>query len=285
MKHELIGKVFPVLDQGSIELIDFMGSDLAIAEAAWVSTEGAVKKRSPVPQFLDYLMRHHHWSPFEMCEVKFRIKLPLFLQAQLATHRTASRNQISARYTELPRQNYSPADQWRVGTTGHNKQGSDANDDQDFQDAASDTYYAALEAIHKAEDTLRALGVAPEMCRIIQATSQYTMLYWKIDLRNLMGFLKQRTDSHAQLEMQEYANTIEAIVSELFPHAMVAWRNHVKYAVTFSQDEQRLLAELLEGGLNHWGNCDASGYVDANCDMRQSRKDELAAKLKKVLDA
>lgn len=82
-KHPLIGKRFPVLDHGEVTLLDFMGSDQAIAEAAWVSTEGAVSKRSPVPQFLDYLMRHGHWSPFEMCEVKLRIKLPLFVQQQL----------------------------------------------------------------------------------------------------------------------------------------------------------------------------------------------------------
>ena len=101
-KHPLIGQRFPIGSHGFVELLDFMGSDQDIAEAAWVSTEFGTLKKSPLPQFLDYLMRHGHWSPFEMCEVKFRISLPLAIQAQLATHRTASRNQASARYVELP---------------------------------------------------------------------------------------------------------------------------------------------------------------------------------------
>lgn len=284
--QSIIGKKFQVLDHGSVTLLDVMGSDLAIAEAAWVSTEGIPGKRSQVPQFLDYLMRHRHMSPFEMCEVKLRIKLPLFVQAQLATHRTASRNQISARYTELPSEVYVP-EVWRGGTTGHNKQGS--GEGVERQLAVTDWYASAINEADSTHTAFVTEGVAPELARIVQPVSQYTELVWKIDLRNLMGFLSLRTDSHAQWEIRQYAEVIQTIAEQLFPQAMHAWKNHVKYAVTFSREEQETLAGLIELGLDKAGAVThkeiASEVRLRSSVARKSQQDELIAKLLRVLSA
>lgn len=267
------GKVYyPLGDQiGSIELLDYMGSDQTIAEAAWVSTTG-LKKRSPVPQLLDYLMRHGHMSPYEMCEVKFRMTIPLAVMAQVATHRTASRNQISARYVELPQENYQPL-LWRAGSTGHNKQWSTEQGIQKTEEA--DRIYAELvEQAHKAQGQLLELGVAPELARLAHLHSQYTSLVWKIDLRNLMNFLSQRTSPHAQAEVRAYAEVMEEIASELFPAAIAAWRNHQKHAVTFSEDESKVLAQMLAGK--------SLEEALSESGLRESRQAEFKEKLVKL---
>ena len=291
-KHPLIGKRFPVHAHGFVELLDFMGSDQDIAEAAWVSTEFGSLKKSPVPQFIDYLLRKGHWSPFEMCEVKLRVMVPLAIEGQWVTHRTASKNQASARYVVLPENNFKPQ-VWRAGSTGHHKQGS-ASVGIEQSERADEIYEKLVQHARQAEHELRALGVAPELARFAELTSQYTMKVWKIDLRNLMNFLRQRTDAHAQQEIQDYANIIEHIAEQLFPHAMAAWKNHVKYAVTFSREEQEFLAGLLDLALGneferHGLPNSISDALDRyvvlkNPHARKSQLAELAAKIRHVLE-
>ena len=283
-QHRLIGQKFHVLDKGFVELLDFMGSDEDICNAAWVSTEGAVKKRSPVPQFLDYLMRHNPAGVFEMCEVKLKIRAPLAIARQWMRHRASSFNEISGRYVELPSDYFTPAT-WRQGGTGHNKQGSSGEVDYD-----TEIYQGVVgEAFGEYHNAL-AKGVAPELARMMLPVSTYTEFVWKVDLRNLLHFLKLRTDSHAQAETQEYARIIESITEQLFPEAVEAWRNHVKYAVTFSREEQEILALLIaqlddsSSGVLIPGITRAEAAVE-DSGLRRSKKDELIEKLKFIYSA
>lgn len=288
-----VGLCVPVLDHGSVKLEDFMGDDLAICEAAWTSTEGAVTNKSPVPQFLDYLKRHKHSGPFEFAMLKFKIKAPLFVARQWMRHRTSAYNEQSGRYVELADEFYFPEDNWRAGGTGHNgnKQGSEALLDEELQLSANIIYKHLEEQARDSYKQLLAIGVAPELARLSVTTAQYTEFVWTVNLHNLMHFLQLRTDSHAQKEMQEYANVVMEITKLLFPEAMRAWENHQKDAVTFSQDEQAVLAELIQRALTY--DTAGSTYPDAETEsltetvrgssLRKSRQTELLEKLNRVL--
>lgn len=218
MSEEAIRK--DVLDKGFIELVDYMGSDQTILQAARVSTGAESKGAKRDRGLIRYLYRNRHTSPFEMAEFVFHIKAPIFVARQWLRHRTASVNEASARYREIPSEYYLPAS-WREQAS-KNHQGSDGELDV-VNHVKADRYWSM--AIDGADDSYHGmldLGVAREMARMVQPVNIYTEWYWKIDLHNLMHFLNLRMDSHAQWEIQEYAKTMYALVleTEAFPYTM-----------------------------------------------------------------
>jgi thymidylate synthase (FAD) len=236
-----------VLDKGFINLIDKMGCDAAIASAARVSynkqdeilAEYNIAKDT---KLIRYLMRHNHTSPFEMAELKFHVKLPIFVARQWMRHRTGSFNEISARYTQLSSDYYVP-DIKRCQFQSHdNKQGSSQDYvDPNIQHLWQDMIYQAMNTANQDYRELVRSDIAKELARIVLPLSQYTEFYWKVDLHNLFHFMLLRSDNHAQFEIREYSKALEKIVKEHFPISYQAWVDYKRDAVTFSKQEMEHL--------------------------------------------
>jgi len=233
-----------VLDKGFVRLIDHMGSDEAIVQAARVSYGNGTKSSRQDRALIRYLLKHEHMSPFEMNEVKFHIKLPIDVMRQLVRHRTASINEYSTRYS-IAIEDMSEASEWRLQSKD-NKQGSDgifinelafmlSQNEKDFHIVSKNIYQQRID-----------LGIAREQARKDLPLCTYTEAYWKMDLRNLLHFLKLRLDSHAQLEIRLYAQAIASIVKELFPLTFEAFEDYILNAVTFSRQEMELLLPILQ---------------------------------------
>jgi thymidylate synthase (FAD) len=206
-----------VLDKGFVRLIETMGTDLSIVQAARVSYDSGSKGVESDTKLLRYLMKHKHTSPFEMCEIKLHIKAPIFVARQWVRHRTASWNEISGRYTEIKEEYYLPELSSILGQSKSNKQSREAVLSIGEQSLARHWIDEnSKDAISKYRALLN-LGVARELARVVLPVNFYTEWYWKIDLHNLMGFLRQRMDSHAQYEIREYANAISEIIQEWVP--------------------------------------------------------------------
>lgn len=231
-------KPLKVLDKGYLMLVDTMGDDTAITAAARVSY---IKQRKGEDrELIRYLMRHQHLSPFEMCEIKLEIKAPIDVMRQWVRHRTASMNEVSTRYSEVPTEFYSP-ELWRKQSS-NNKQGSAGFMEEDVQDfvtssnaLAAETYKCLLEK-----------EVAREMARSVLPLSTYTRVIWKTDLRNLLHFLKLRTAANAQYEIKEYAKVIERIVKAWVPLTYEAYVDFEKESVEFSRLEVEALKRMLK---------------------------------------
>lgn len=209
-----------VLDKGFVELVDYMGSDHMILQAARVSTGAKSKGEKRDRGLIRYLYRNKHTSPFEMAEFVFHIKAPIFVARQWLRHRTASVNELSARYREIPSEYYLP-ETWREQAS-KNHQGSEGKLDVLNHVEADKEWMKAVDAASEAYGSLLNIGVAREMARMVQPVNIYTEWYWKIDLHNLLHFLNLRMDSHAQWEIQQYAKTMYALVlgTEAFPYTM-----------------------------------------------------------------
>lgn len=236
-----------VLDQGFVRLVDKMGDDEAVVQAARVSYGEGTKKVSDDRGLIRYLMRNWHSSPTEMCELKFHLRLPIFVARQLIRHRTASLNEISGRYSILPEDCYIP-DLDRIGEQStDNKQGTGGALDPftaeriqgDMVLLNGATFDAYQEWIH--EDDL-----SRELARINLPLSIYTEMYWKIDLHNLFHFLRLRLDNHAQYEIRVYAEAMAEIVKELFPLCWEAFVDYRLEAVQFSRMERQMVASLID---------------------------------------
>lgn len=243
-------KYFRVLDKGYVALVDVMGSDFAIDEAARTSYGEGTRKVNETNGLLRYLMRHRHSTPFEMAELKFHVKVPMDCWRQWIRHRTASVNEYSTRYSEaIDECQVTSPGEWRSQSKS-NKQGSegyitapmsyrDINitpgeylsvRENEFHTIARELYEERLE-----------FGVAREQARKDLPLSNYTIAYWKVDLHNLFHFLSLRLDSHAQLEIRSYAEVIAGIVQELFPLAWKAFNDYRLDSVNFNKMEWRLL--------------------------------------------
>jgi thymidylate synthase (FAD) len=236
-----------VLDHGLVRVVDRMGDDAAIVQAARVSYGTGTKTMREDQGLINYLMRHSHTTPFEMCEIKLHCKLPIFVARQWIRHRTASVNEYSARYSFLDNVFYIPN---KVSTQSElNKQGRgiDLEDTTEIieliENHSEESYRKYLQLIGTEEDPY----VARELARIVIPTNIYTQWYWKIDLHNLFHFLKLRMDPHAQYEIREYANAISQIVREWVPMAWHAFEEYQLYAVTFSRSELAILNRRLKG--------------------------------------
>ena len=224
---DLKWKKFPVLDDGFVCLVDVMGNDQAVVQAARVSYGEGTRKISDDRGLIRYLLRHRHTTPFEMVELKLLVRVPMDCWRQWIRHRTANVNEYSTRYSlAIDATQTTPPDQWRTQAAS-NRQGSEG-----FIDEAVGIRLSAGEA--EFHDKARALyeerielGVAREQARKDLPLATYTEAYWKIDLHNLLHFLALRMDSHAQLEIREYATTIgQEIVRPLFP---IVWEAFVDY--------------------------------------------------------
>lgn len=241
--EELRWKKFPVLDDGFVCLVDAMGTDDDICDAARVSYGAGTTKSSNNPSLIDYLMRHQHMSPFEMVELKFLVRVPMDIWRQWVRHRTASINEYSTRYSEaIDSMAKTDPMKWRK-QAANNKQGSegtlDASIGQELSKEEADLHQRIRDFYQKCLD----LGVAREQARKNLPLCTYTEAYWKCDLRNILHFLELRLDSHAQDEIRKYAFEISRIVRELFPLTLGAWERHCSGAVTLSQPELKVLGK------------------------------------------
>lgn len=212
-------KSISCLDKGFVRLVDSMGDDRSIVQAARVSYGSGLKGDEADKKLLKYLYTHRHTSPFEQVEFKFHCRMPIFVARQWVRYRTASLNEISARYTELSNDYYVPSD-WRK-QDDKNKQGSSASILQDTNHMVCDALY--FESCKKAVENYQkmlARGVAREMARMVLPVSMYTEWYWKQDLHNLLHFLRQRLDHHAQYEIRVYAEAIRDLITPIVPWTM-----------------------------------------------------------------
>jgi thymidylate synthase (FAD) len=257
--------------------------DEAVVRAARVSYQGGTTTTRDNEQLIDYLMRKRHTSPFEQVELKFVIKAPLFVVQQLLRHRTANVNQESARYSIMADEAYYPESFRSQAST--NRQGSGDDLDPVKQELADRAYTVGIESGLGAYQRLLDSGVSREQARGVLPHATYTTLVWKVDLHNLLHFLKLRMDPHAQEETRQYAIAIYSLAYPYAPLTFAAWHHHVLDAVTFSSDELHVLKELLHQGIPR-SVADAREVVDkalADSMLRGSRKLELRDKLAWVL--
>lgn len=259
----------PVLDHGFVGLVDHMGSDNAIVQAARVSYGNGTKSVREDRGLIRYLVRHKHTSPLEMCEVKLHLKLPIFVMRQLVRHRTSSLNEYSARYSVLTDEMYIPDLENIKPQSTTNKQGRDGGlNEQDALQAqklireATETSYNVYQQLlgegGEWSEEFPEEGVAREISRTVMPVAGYTELYWKQNLHNLFHMIKLREDSHAQWEIQEFARAIYGLVQPLFPAACEAFEDYIRDAKTMSGMEHSLIASLIETSNEHGISIDAA---------------------------
>lgn len=251
--EEILGGYFPVLDHGFVALVDYMGSDEDIERAARVSYGAGTRQVSQTRGLVRYLRRHAHTTPAEMVELKFHCSMPIFVARQWIRHRTASVNELSARYSLLPLLFYAPEQEDFACQSGTNNQGRQA------EPAPAELHRGALERWERIRrEAADAYGwlldrdVARELARIDLPLSTYTQWYWKIDLHNLLHFLTLRVDPHAQWEIREYGRVMAGMLARVAPLSFEAWLDYSVLGTSLSLAERTVLAELLrvhDGGL------------------------------------
>lgn len=240
-----------VLDHGFIRLIDYMGNDAAIVQAARVSYGAGTKQVNDDSGLIRYLMRHWHSTPFEMCEIKLHVKLPIFVARQWIRHRTANVNEYSARYSIMDREFYIPQPEQLAAQSTVNNQGRGAVLQGDEaarvleilkSDAARsyDNYESML-----SQDGQQ--GLARELARMNLPANIYTQWYWKVDLHNLFHFLRLRADAHAQYEIRVYADAIARVVADWVPVAYAAFQDYRMGGTTLSARAMAVLKRRLAG--------------------------------------
>ena len=244
--EELRWKKFPVLDDGFVCLVDVMGDDGSVVQAARVSYGAGTRKVSDDRTLIRYLLRHRHTTPFEMAEIKFLVRVPMDCWRQWIRHRTASVNEYSTRYSlAIDAAQTTPPDEWRTQAPS-NRQGSDvplpadvgeafSKAERELQDKARAVYLARIEA-----------GIAREQARKDLPLSTYTEAYWKIDLHNLLHFLSLRMDAHAQQEIRDYSTTIgQEIVKPLFPLVWEAFEDYRMGGLFLTRLDHEVIARLM----------------------------------------
>lgn len=236
-----------VLDHGSIELLRTDGDDDFLAQTARTSTDTSAS-RSKNAGLVNRLVRDRHTSPIEFGSFVFEIMMPIFVARQWMRHRTGSFNEFSMRYSEAPDVFYIPEPERCQKQSTFNKQGSAEVLSEGAAQSVRDIIEMHSKNSMAAYDTLREIGLTRELSRIVLPTNIYTKVRWKIDLHNLMGFLKLRDDSHAQYEIRVYAEAIHKMVSEKFPVAMRAYEEHVKNKIEVSPS---LAKKLAEAAMSH----------------------------------
>ena len=236
----------PVLDHGFVGLVDHMGDDSAIVQAARVSYGSGTKTVQSDRGLIRYLMRHEHTTPFEMTSVKFHIKLPIFVMRQLVRHRTASLNEYSARYSVITDEFYIPEPQNLKPQSTTNKQGRAGElDDIQRQHVIDDMLGAWDYNYELYERHINDFGLARETARAILPVGGYTECYWKANLKNFLHMARLRMDSHAQWEIQEFARAMYDLARPLFPLACEAFEDYAVGSVKVSRLEVDLLKRLI----------------------------------------
>jgi thymidylate synthase (FAD) len=244
-------QAIPVLDHGVVRVVDYMGDDAAIVQAARVSYGAGTKTARDDAGLIRYLMRHWHSTPFEMCEIKLHVKLPVFVARQWIRHRTANVNEYSARYSILDREFYIPLPGDLAAQSTVSNQGRG-------EALAPDEAERVLRILR--EDSARAydnyetmlsqdgqLGLARELARMNLPANVYTQWYWKTDLHNLFHFIRLRADPHAQMEIRAYAEAIGTGVTDWVPHAWAAFEDYRLNAVQLSGKAMAALRRRLAG--------------------------------------
>ena len=257
--EELLFTALPVLDHGFVRVVDYMGDDAAVVQAARVSYGRGTRRVSEDTGLIRYLMRHRHSTPFEMCEIKYHVKLPIFVARQWIRHRMANINEYSARYSILDREFYipSPAQLAAQSTTNHQGRGETLTG-QEAEDVlsilrtdATQTHDHYLEMLNEHPDGSTPdptrQGLARELARMNLTLNTYTQWYWKTDLHNLLNFLALRADTHAQYEIRVYAETMLETVKAWVPATHQAFQDYRLGAVTLSAQMLTLLRRRLAG--------------------------------------
>ncbi len=244
----LLGNPFKVLDKGFIRLIDYMGSDSAIVQAARVSYGKGTKEVNEDRGLIRYLMRHRHTTPFEMCEIKFHIKLPIFVARQWVRHRTANINEYSARYSVLDNEFYVPDSEQLGVQHQHKKQARGTQ----LESEKNDKIISVIEKNNQEsyqdyQWMINEMGLAREMARASLPVNIYTQWYWKIDLHNLLHFIALRKDPHAQYEIRVYAEILADIVKKWVPLAYEAFADYVLDGAKLSANGLALVQARLRG--------------------------------------
>jgi len=259
----MIGVSLPCLDHGFVRLVDYMGDDHAIVQAARVSYGKGTRRAREDRGLIRYLLRHHHTTPFEMCEIKVHMKLPIFVARQLARHRTASLNEVSGRYSILDNEFYVPDPSVLGVQSTNNRQGRGepvtperAAHILDLLKRDAATMYAHYEEMlggpgetqktgeQRGEESE---GIARELARINLSVGFYTQWYWKIDLHNLLRFIALRADPHAQYEIRVYAEALASLVQRWVPDVYEAFVDYQMGAASLSRMEIAALRALLKG--------------------------------------
>lgn len=250
----------PVLDHGFIRVIDYMGDDAAIVQAARVSYGRGTKQVSQDKGLINYLMRHWHSTPFEMCEIKFHVKLPIFVARQWIRHRTANVNEYSARYSIMDKEFYIPdasqlAPQSKKNHQGRGGEALSAEESRrvlEILKGDSEQVYDHYEELMNCDEKGTVLdesksGIARELARMNLTLNYYTQWYWKIDLHNLMHFLMLRADPHAQYEIRVYADAMIKVVEKWVPFAFDAFQEHRLHGSRLSRTGLAVVKRMIAG--------------------------------------
>jgi thymidylate synthase (FAD) len=258
--EEILYEPLKVLDHGFVRVVDYMGDDAAIVQAARVSYGRGTKQISQDKGLIRYLMRHYHTTPFEMCEIKLHVKLPIFVARQWIRHRTANVNEYSARYSILDKEFYVPAPANLAAQSASNKQGRGevlegkeaARVLEILKNDSEKCYQHYMEMLNLNDQTEEVLdparkGLARELARMNVPTNFYTQWYWKIDLNNLFHFLNLRADAHAQYEIRVYAKVILDIVQKWVPLAYGAFMDYRANAVSLSATMKEVVRRMIGG--------------------------------------
>lgn len=231
----------PVLDHGHVTLIDYMGNDEAIEQAARISFNSEGRTLDATQNLLRYMFRHRHTSPTEQCHLRLHVKLPIFVERQWARHRTGKWNEASARYQKLPEESYVPNAEQVCYQSQENKQGRAGRVEMQYNDWFRDTLVAANQEAFTVYQQAAEDGVALETARLSLPVNTYTEKIWCMDLHNLFHFLSLRMDPHAQWEIRQYANVIGEIVKEWVPISHQAFMDYDFNSQTFSSTELEAL--------------------------------------------
>jgi thymidylate synthase (FAD) len=257
--ENLLFTAIPLLDHGFVRVIDYMRDDGAIVQAARVSYGRGTKRVSEDAGLIRYLMRHRHSTPFEMCEIKYHVKLPIFVARQWIRHRMANVNEYSARYSVLDREFYIPAPAQLAAQSAANRQGrGDVLQGQEadhvlalLRDDAARNYDHYVDMLNEQADGAplddQRQGLARELARMNLTLNTYTQWYWKTDLHNLLNFCSLRADAHAQYEIRVYAEAILDTVKAWVPAAYQAFVDYRLGAATFSAQMLAVLRRMLAG--------------------------------------
>ena len=257
--EEILYEPLPVLDHGFIRVIDYMGDDAAVVQAARVSYGRGTKRQRDDQGLINYLMRNWHTSPFEMCEIKLHVKLPIFIARQWIRHRTANVNEYSARYSILDNEFYIPDAANIAAQSSVNRQGRGATLDADqarrvqaiLREDAERAYGHYDELLNEGPDgTPRDPahdGVARELARMNLSLNFYTQWYWKTDLHNLMHFLRLRVDPHAQWEIRAYGERINEVLQRWVPMTYEAFTNYRLGGAPLSEQALVAVRRMLAG--------------------------------------
>jgi thymidylate synthase (FAD) len=257
--EKILYEAIPILDHGFVRVIDYMGDDTSIVQAARVSYGKGTKKVSTDSGLIKYLMRHWHSTPFEMCEIKYHIKLPIFIARQWIRHRTANVNEYSARYSILDKEFYLPAPEHLAAQSLNNRQGRGDILEGDQAKKVLELLKGDAEQTYNNYETMLnerydgsvinedGAGLARELARMNLTLNTYTQWYWKTDLLNLMNFLRLRADSHAQFEIRAYADVMLDTVKKWVPITYEAFMDYRVGGTEVSAKGKAVIQKLIKG--------------------------------------